>query len=1267
MASRIALWFGVALVAVIVIGLVAASMYTKTESFRNLVRAQALAALAETVNGEVTFDTLTGSIWRSVEVHGLSVKQNGEEVLAAPLVTIKMRLLRQAIAFFYSSPLHVREIEIREPRVLAIQNSSKEWNLASLIKKKKPDEPERRTVSVFVDAIRVAGGNVEARFTDGRVARIGELALDGSAALLPEGMKADAAKLDFLLSTQGVPDIRWQSALAFDGRDASPSIEARRISLRTPKSVIEVSGRVEDFAEPVVNLKLNIKKAAADEIKSLMPSLPLREDFAGSLDVDGPRSAMRIAGNLAFADGRLRTKTVVDLTQGAPRFRGDAETERLVVDKVFALGTSGGTISGRSSFAGTSAADLQAKADLQVTDLRVQGWQVGLVKVSGTLKDKIVSLSGDAKGSAGQAQLQGRVALSDPMTYDLTVKARDFDAQKIASDKKTVPVAARLNGDLSIKGRGTDPKKADAEARLALLPSRVGQVSIADGAAAGRLRGGVLYLDSVRLRAQDATLTAHGRLNVSASNADNQITYQLRAKEIRPWLALAGIDGGGSIDADGSAGGALGNPRLEGKAKFANLALAGKTFQSGNLAWTAIDVTGPKLAGRVRAVASGAEVGIPLRTLEANVAFQGKEPIAAQIDLAAQDRDQHHHRVKATARYFADHIESQIQDLSLQLASGTWRSAKPAQVVIRGSTANIDDLLLQRGAQTVHASGTVGLQGEQNLHLQLARLPLDDLHAFAPVTRDAAGLIDADVRVRGTAQSPQLDGKVSVANLTIAGQRYAGLNATGTYGAQRLKLDAHLNQDDAHMLSATGVLPVDLAWGEKKAAKVTGDADFRVYSQGISIAFLGLTTKDVQKVDGLIVVDMRLRGPANALVPSGRLELTRARARIPSLGIDVADVDVRATLAPGTITVTRVYAKSGDGVLAGAGHIALSQYKVGALDITLDTDNFQVINTREYKAGATGKLNLTGSPDNPALRGDLTVVKAKLEPDLARYKQKGPPPRDPTIVVVQGGEEVSPTAAIAETSDKKSAADQPALFQRLRMDVNVHVPRGTWINLDDGTIEIMGDLRARKEPGGEPTLVGSLQSVRGNYTFQGRKFTIERAEAVFTGGKTIDPRIDVLARYEITEYRIYLAVGGTAKQPTLDLRSEPQMEQADVFSVLVFGKPSGSLSENQQTALQSEAIKATAGFIGGGLRQSVARRLGLDTLDVEVATPGSPGKVAAGKYVRDNVYVSAAQQLGGDKQQEYSVEYQISSNWQLKGSTESGRNSGIDIFWHKRY
>jgi translocation and assembly module TamB len=462
-------------------------------------------------------------------------------------------------------------------------------------------------------------------------------------------------------------------------------------------------------------------------------------------------------------------------------------------------------------------------------------------------------------------------------------------------------------------------------------------------------------------------------------------------------------------------------------------------------------------------------------------------------------------------------------------------------------------------------------------------------------------------------------------------------------------------------------VPVDLAWGEKKSAKVTGDADVHLYSQGISIAFLGAATKEVEKLEGRAVVDVRLRGPADALVPSGHIELTGARGRIPSLGVNVTDVDLRTTLAPGTITVTRIYAKSGDGVIAGAGRIGLAQYRVGTFELLLDAENFQVINTREYKAGATGKLNFTGSLQNPVLRGDLTVTHSKLQPDLARFKQKGPPPRDPTIVVVQAGQPAAPAQPAPGTTDKKPMAQQPALYQRLRMDVSVHIPRGTWIYLDDGSVEVMGDLRARKDPGGEPTLVGSIHSVRGSYTFEGRRFEFERAEVAFTGGSTLDPRLDIQAHYHITDYDIYLVVGGTAKQPTLTFKSTPAMEQADIFSVLLYGKPAGALSEGQQNALQSEAIKATAGFIGGGLRQSIARHLGLDTLDVEVATPGSPGKVAAGKYVRENVYVSAAQELGGDQQQEYSVEYQISSNWQLRGSTESGRNSGIDLFWHKRY
>lgn len=1266
--KRALLWAGTGLVSLIVVVLAGAWLYSQTESFRSLVREHALAALRESIDGEVTFERLTGSVWRAVQVHGLSVRRDGQEVVSAKVVTIKISLLRQALAFLYSRQLHISEIDINDPAILAVESADREWNLASLLRKKKPDEPEPRAITIFLDRMKIDGGRIEARLSNGRVARVNALSVDGNVALLPAGVKADIAALDFLLSSKGFPDLRWQSALSFDASGSSPAIDVRRLALRTAKSHIEASGTVKDFAETVTKLKLELKKVAADELRTILPSLPLREDFSGAFTVEGPRSALKIAGALTAPDGRLRSSMVVDWSRAEPRFRGDVEAERFVLEKVLDAGQSGGTISGRGSFSGAGGENLQASTQAQVADFKLQGWRMGSVNLSGNLKNQKLVFTADSHGKAGQTQLQGTADLSGPKSYELTLKARDFDLQKTADGQGAIPVAARVSADLWLKGRGTDPKKAQVEARMNLLPSRIGEVSVAKGEAVVHLRDGVLALEPLRVDAKDTTVTARGKIGLFEPKATNQLTYTVRAKEIRPWLALAGLEGGGSVNVDGTAAGALQNPRLEGKAQFANLYVAGNSFQSGSLVWTLAEVSSPKISGQLKAAAKGVDAGVPLRTLEVNVGLKGKEPTTAEVELLAQDREQHNHRIKTEVRYFPDRIESSIQELSFQLTTGVWRNAKPVQVVARGKTVTVDDLLLQRGAQSVRAQGVFGLQGNQDFNLQVNQLPLEEFHAFSPLGRDVRGQLTGDLKVRGTAQSPVLDGKIRVERLTVGGQPYAGLEATTAYAGRRARLQLQLRQDATHALNATGEMPIDINWSGNRAANVPGEADVRLYSNGLSIAFLGAFSKDIEKLQGNVSMDIRLRGPMKALVPSGQLQLERAQARIPALGVTVSDVDLQTTLAAGKASITRLSARSGQGRLAGSGQLGITEYKLKSVNVTLQAEDFSVMNTREYKAGVSGKLTMSGSLQEPFVRGDLTLVRTNLQPDLTRFQKKGPPPPDPTITVVKTSQELTASQQTAENVAKKSETAESPLFQRLGMDVVVRVPRGTWVNLDEGSIDLTGDIRIRKQPGEQPIVSGALQSVRGWYTFQGRKFELERGEVVFTGGgQSIEPRLDIVARYKTADHLVYLVIGGTTKEPTLNLRSEPPLEQADIFSVLVFGKPAGELNQSQQNLLQAQAIQATASFVAGGLRQSVARKLGVDSLDFAVGTGDNPGKVGVGKYVRENVYVSAAQQLGGEKQQEYSVEYQITPQWQLKGSTESGRNSGVDLFWHKRY
>lgn len=216
-------------------------------------------------------------------------------------------------------------------------------------------------------------------------------------------------------------------------------------------------------------------------------------------------------------------------------------------------------------------------------------------------------------------------------------------------------------------------------------------------------------------------------------------------------------------------------------------------------------------------------------------------------------------------------------------------------------------------------------------------------------------------------------------------------------------------------------------------------------------------------------------------------------------------------------------------------------------------------------------------------------------------------------------------------------------------------------------MELTGQLRARKQSGGKLTVTGDVNGVRGWYSFKGRRFQIEKAHLTFTGGNELDPSLNIVGRHRAFQYRIEFAVEGYASKPTLALRSDPPLDQADILSVLLFGKPVKALSEGEQVSLQRQAVLATADFFAADLKRSLADRLGLDTLDVDVGDGLSAGQIGAGKYITDDVFVSTKQQIGGERRQEYSIEYNITPEWQIKSSTDPEGRSAIDLFWRKQY
>lgn len=1243
--------------------------YARTPEFRALLRAKILASANDALNGELQFKEITGSVWSDLEFRDFAIVQNGERILFAPVVSIDVGLLGQVITFLSSSTIRIGQIDIAEPELNLIQDEEKNWNIAKLVKKPdNPEEPRRLTISLH--NIRIKDGKIQARTAEGKAARMTSLSGEADIDVAPSGAAVDLNKLAFALSSAGVPDSTWSAALAFKQTEKTSSLRVKQLSVSTAQSRVNLTGTIDDLSSPTTDLTIDLTKIAAKDLKTLSPALPLQEDISGRIRATGPLSALQLAVNLAAPNGQIVGSTLADLKKDKPQWQGRLELKQFVIDRVLALPGVKGNINAQVAFHGGSLDDAQASLQGRVSGLAFQEWIIGQWALSSRLQNRRVAFAAQSEEKNGTAELKGTVVLSETPSYEANLRTHGLDLKKVAAQKSELPVA-RINLDAWVKGRGTKPDTMQAETRLTLNGSQINGIQLDQARAEGSLRNGTLTLKEVRLAANGSTLNANGTIASMAGNAKGRITYVVNAKDINPWLKLAGIDASGSLRVDGSIAGSLQAPQLDGKANFNQLQMAAHRVQNGAIRWMLAGSRSNSWQGKIDLTAQHVNAGISLPSVEAHVNLDGTRPAALTAEIVARDVDQRVQRVNGRLTQSGGRTEITLQQLSLQLPDGTWRNGKPARFVVAGKNVTVDEFILQREAQTLNVKGAFAMEGPQDLSVRVNGFSLADLRPYLKNAPDVTGSLILTLQVKGTAAQPLIDSNMSIDKLTVAGQTYAGLTAQSSYQKERLSLDLRLLQDKVHALNVKGTLPVYLGWGGGRSIVMTGDSNLRIQSDGLSPTFLAAFSKEIDNVQGNLSMDVVLRGPLQALAPNGTIQFQNGGVRVRPIGLSLSEIGLQANLTPGAVQISRLAARSGGGQLSGTGRMAIKGSSITDIGASFKAQDFQVINTREYKANASGNLTASGTLQEPVVRGDVTV-KGTLRPDMGMLKGGGKAAQDTTIVVVRNESELG--AASEQTNQKGNDAkassmsqQETSLFQRLRLDVAASISRGSWIYLDEGSVEMTGQLRIKKEPKAKLTVAGNLRGAHGWYSFQDRRFQMEQAELVFTGGSQIDPKLDIIAHYKVPQYQVNLIIGGYASKPTLALRSNPSLEQAEILSVLLFGKPTKDLNKGEKNVLQTQALKTAANFISSDLRQSVASKLGVDSLEVGLGDNLSGGQLETGKYVTQDVFVSTKQQLGGERQQEYAIEYDIAPNWQIKSSTSPQGNSGFDIFWRKRY
>ncbi|MGH9310049.1 MAG: translocation/assembly module TamB domain-containing protein, partial [Vicinamibacterales bacterium] len=254
------------------------------------------------------------------------------------------------------------------------------------------------------------------------------------------------------------------------------------------------------------------------------------------------------------------------------------------------------------------------------------------------------------------------------------------------------------------------------------------------------------------------------------------------------------------------------------------------------------------------------------------------------------------------------------------------------------------------------------------------------------------------------------------------------------------------------------------------------------------------------------------------------------------------------------------------------------------------------------------------------------------------------------------------TAAVPGTKAQAEAGETPApsgAFAPVSLDLRLTIPdnlvlRGnslrpggpTGAALGDINITVGGDLQIVKPPNGHLLLLGTVETIRGTYEFQGRRFDLERGGTLrFLGEPQPNPSLDIAATRVIpnTGVTARVEVNGTAKAPQLALTSTPPLEESDILALIVFNRPVNELGTGERASLAATAGGIATGFLAAPLGESIGRALDLDLFEITTTTEeGDLGAgLTLGQQVGDRAFFKLRQQFGERSITEFLLEYSL--------------------------
>ena len=632
------------------------------------------------------------------------------------------------------------------------------------------------------------------------------------------------------------------------------------------------------------------------------------------------------------------------------------------------------------------------------------------------------------------------------------------------------------------------------------------------------------------------------------------------------------------------------------------------------------------------------------------------QPIAPPFDRADYDADESQGTFHMNAKLYGGQIQFHDLRVSYQRRKRLWGTIDFAAADLGAA------LELTPQAALVDRATSGALSGQ----LEIESLPLDRMALakgranISEMWLDSAG---TRIELLAATQVEQAQGTIEFQKLLLGVTR-AGHQAKLNVNGSLLKLH------------------------QKPAANL----DFALH--GINLASLTALIPGAERSAGVLSGHLHVEGPLTSLSQSGEFRLKKGEIAMRGFPAALRDLNIVLLMQKGELKITEGSALVGGGTLTLSGRAPIRNSKLGAARGKLVARNVSLPLGSGLQMNTHADLDLSWHP--------------QAEGNLGR----GPLPRVSGVVTLQSFEYSRPVTMAADISSlagrgKRTSfeAYDPA-NDHVAFHLNIRAAKT--LRLNNNLIE--AELKLA-EPGLLLTGTDQRFGMRGRMAIvQGgrirlrrNEFEIQQGHIRFDDPTRIAPQVDVTA---VTEYRRYntaasttgstdgtassgsatsglwritLRAHGDADKLKIDLSSEPNLSQDDIFLLLTLGLTRTELEQAQSASVGSSMALEALGSITGADQAVTSAIPVIDEFSVGSRYSSKSGRteptVTIGKRLTERIRALVTSSVSDSREVRSNLEWRLKPGLSVESSYDNVNdisssalgNLGADIRWRLEF